>query len=367
MIKILFLASSLNTGDLNQKDAILSALSNIEPIEIIVDASSPNAKEIFLDKAPQNEKYITIAIGDHGQNLLLELKNHIDKENNYVVLSTHQYTDKIAELTLNKIIDHIALPEATINSKARKHISKINQSLLFTVPTKNPSLDNLKHDYNNWNEPTKPSLDKKYIIVTLPGDIIDPSGKISLFSLSSAKELLKYIKKLWMDTNKEYEVIIQNSPRTGKYDHNGNIICSHQHNNNEIDHISLKFIAWLEEENIPHKFFNFTFKDGKTNSVYNQLIYLGIEGKDNYFITSAGSISMMAQIPFYIPANKNIAFKPDSMKEAHTAIFNLGIDRQYFSYFLKDGTIAKSTSSKIKTDDDAKKLANDLTKAINLK
>jgi hypothetical protein len=362
MIKILFLVSSLNIGDLNQKDAILSALSSIEPIEITIDASAPNAKNIFLTQAPKNEKYITVAVGDHGQNLLIELKNDIDKRNNYVVLSTHQYTDKIKELSQDKTINHIALPEVTLNSISKNSIEGINQSLLFAVPTKNPTLIELEHSYNNWRDENKPKIDNNYIIVMLPGDIIAPNGSVSLFSEASANKLFNNIEKLWLDNGKKHKIIVQNSPRTGKYDIRGNIIGAHQYENKKVDHISTEFIKWLDQARIPYSFFNFTFKDGKPNSVYNQLLYLAtIDG--NYFITPAGSISMMSQIPFYIPGNRNIIFKPDSMNQAHADIFSLGLNRQYFSYFLENGDIVSPSSPKLRTDDDAKKLANDI---INL-
>ena len=73
---------------------------------------------------------------------------------------------------------------------------------------------------------------------------------------------------------------------------------------------------------------------------------------------------MMSQIPFYIPGNRNIAFKPDSMNKAHIDVFNLGVKRQYFSYFANDGEIVSQTSPQLRTDDDAKKLADDIIKAI---
>lgn len=363
MIKILFLVSSLNTGDLNQKDAILSALSSIEPIAINIDASNTDAKNIFLTQTPKNEKYITVAVGDHGQNLLIKLKNNIDKENNYIVLSTHQYTDKIGELSQDKTINHIALPEATLNAISKHSIEGINQSLLFAVPTKNSTLMELERSYNSWNDENKPKLDNDYIIVMLPGDIIAPNGSVSLFSEASANKLFNNIQKLWLDNGKKHKIIVQNSPRTGKYDIAGNIIGAHKYENKKIDHISNAFIEWLNQAKIPYSFFNFTFKDGKPNSVYDQLLYLATQN-GNYFITPAGSISMMSQIPFYIPGNRNIIFKPDSMNQAHVDIFNLGVNRNYFSYFLENGDIVSPSSSNLRTDDDARKLANDIIKII---
>ena len=242
--------------------------------------------------------------------------------------------------------------------------------MLFAVPNKNPSLAELKISYDNWDILNKPSPDGKYIIVTLPGDAPDPDGKILQFSSSSSKKLFNDVKKLWQEKGQKHIILLQNSPRTGRFDINGQIICSHEYNYLEspsvaIDNVSKEFINWLKEEpNLNYRFFNFSIEINgdkrKTISSYYPLLYLAQKGKNNYFITPGESISMLSQTPSYISPNKNIVFLPDSMNESHESVFSLAEKRKYLSYFSNNGMIIEANSNNLRTENDAAILANDI-------
>lgn len=385
MLKILVLVSSLNIGDLSHKDALLSNITSPHS-ETIIDASSTNAEQQYLDfirAVPEDEKFVTLAIGMHGQDLLYSLGHELHKKNNYVVLGIHQYTDKVGELAKNNIIDHIALPESSLSYRAKLSIENINQSLLFAVPTINPSVSELESSFSSWNHPDKPDLAKKYIIVTLPGDapisnerksddvVAEDSGQvIRRFSIDSAMELFIDIKQLWEDNGREHIIILQNGPRTGKYDETGVVVCPHQWSEDpmsdfSVDYISKSFVENLEGAEIPYKFFNFTFKDGKPLSVYKPLLYAAISNENNYFITPGESVSALGQIPYYIPGNRNIVFIADSMNEDSMSVFRSACEREYLSYFSKDNNVTLTGRSTLRTDNDAKKFANDILVNLN--
>ena len=374
MLLIFLLVSSLNTGDLNHGDAILEALADLNPKVIIIDASKTTAKDEYLRQlktVPKDTKYITLAVGPLGQSFLSEIKKlDLDKQHNYIVLSIHQYTDLSKELVKNKVINHIALPEAILTNLDKIEISKINTSLLFAVPTKNPSLNELKLSYNTWITPNKPDLKGKYFIVNLPGDAPDSTGVIHRFTLKSARKLFNNIKELWKNKGRDHIILVQNGPRTGKYGSNGEVICSHEYNvggdsSIAIDEISKQFVKWIEEESdMNYIFFNFSFENNgtqqKINSVYEPCLYIATYSNNNYFITPAGSTSMLSQIPLYIPANRNIVFKSDSMNSSHQNMLNLNIANKYVSYFDSNGTIITQNSLNLRYDEDTLKLSNDI-------
>lgn len=366
MVKILFLVSALNAGDMSH----MQSLENNFPehqIEVI-DTSQEDALAKYNSNIPaDNEKYITIAIGPSGKAML---QNLADDLNNYRVLSTHQYTKDIGGIITAGKINHLAVPEATLNFVAREAIRGINSSMLFAVPTKNPDLDELTASYEVWNIADKPSLEEKYIIVTLPGDapiaVIEKPGdvslsdgsKVRLFNEESALELFNFVKSLWQEKGRGHRVLIQNSPRTGKYAENGSVVGEHRGNR---DHISNKFVDWLCDNDISFEFFDFTFNQKSDEKSYNPLLYIATQGRDNYYITPGESVSMMGQIPLYIDPLKHIVFKPSSMNEAHEAVCKKASERGYFSTIDEFGVVSPE-NPRMRETDDASELAQDIAR-----
>lgn len=373
MIKILLLVSSIHVGDLSQADAIIKALSSkytIERLNIDANQSLEAAREEYLSKLeiiPENEKYITIAVGEKGMELLKYLSDadSINNKKSYNCLVIHQYFNQLSELSL----DHIIIPEAVINNDAKKKvIDKLSKHTLVFAPLgNNLSREELKLTYDHWKDPNKPSLDKDYIIIMMPGDAPDPSNKMHYFTKQSAKKLFNNIYKLWVENGRKHKIIIQNGPRTGKYSpKTTEIIANHEYKLGEdpstaIDDVSKYFVQLFQE--MDYSFFNFAIEiDGKnrrTISFYNPLLYLATQ-RNNIFIISGASISSVGQVPLYLPSNRVILFKPSSMNDSHNTIFNLAFKRNYLSYFSSTGEVILPKVIGKRSDDDASLVAKDI-------
>lgn len=385
IIKIIVLVSAVNTGDLGQVDAILHALSNeVQNIqEFRIDANK-NLEEALNDyteiiKQFYNDPYhMTLVVGEKGMELLkyLSEKDALTPEKNYICLGIHRYSDNICSLP----IDHVILPEATLDTFTKREIIQTipNSSLTFAVPCKRPSIKELKNTFDHWETSNKPSLNNPYIIVMLPGDAPDMQEKMRYFTKQSAYELFQDIFQLWEKKGRKHKILVQNSPRTGKYNpENGSIICNHEHqkgNNYQetVDEVSHYFTELLEKSKVEYSFFNFSFEiDGsikKAISVYEPLLYLAqIPNQDNIYIVPGESVSMISQVTLYLPAEKIIVFMPDSMDASHEAILNLAIKRGNISYFSKSGDVVTPLISTQRTRDDAEQIAQDIRQGLTNK
>ena len=380
LIKILVLCSALNAGDVSHSKAVLEAISNnnITVQKYEIDASKPAD---FVEKEYKvateqigGGKYITFAVGEKAMGALDDLakSNALDTKHSYTALGIHQYFDTISKLQLN----YIDIPEATLDTKAKLGvISKIPaKTLTFAVPANNPTPQILKESYDNWDTKDKPSLGGKYIIVMLPGDAPDQSGKMQYYTTQSNKTLFDDVQKLWKKLGPDYKVIVQNGPRTGKHDSTtGKIACLHEYKNGEdskiaVDKISQQFIDDLRAAGIDHSFYNFAFElDGdkkRVVSYFNQLLYLA-QNSNSYFVLPGESVSMLGQIPLYIESDRIIAFQPSSMNSAHKSIFDLAVGRSYISYFGDDGRIAPAKKRIKRQGDDAVDVAKDMLSGYN--
>ncbi len=343
--KIILLVSSLNVGDISQSQV----LTNSEGI--IIDVSNASAQDDYLaaiSKIPLQDPYVNLAIGEKGMEFLkiLTQKKLLDEKHSYSILMIHQYSDAFADIS----IDHIIVPEVTIDTDHKWQIIKKfkHRTLTFAVLSNNPSEAALKSAYDTWDIANKPDLNSKYIIVMMPGDAPDAAGNIRYFTEESASKLLNDIHKLWQKLGKQHTLLIMNGLRTGKHDpKTGKISCTHEYlkgsdASTALDHISRYFIKQLKTSEMKYHFYNFAFEvDGsikKTITAFPQLLYLA-EQNDNYFILPGGSVSLMGQIPLYLPAYKIIVFQPSSMNEAHKAIMHKAFRRSYLSYFSEDGEV----------------------------
>lgn len=373
--KILFLYSDIHSGDAAHADAVYTALlQGLTPLtkyyvdmecdeETLVSRFKEASKEI------EEEKYVIFAIGEKGMGALNVLNHNqsINMKNAYIGLGIHQYFDMVKDLNL----DYIAIPEAAVDTPEKSQIIEAikKHSLTFAVPTNNPTSEDIKRSYEEWGIGNKPALDKKYIIVMLPGDAPDSEG-MRYFTVESADKLVSYIKHSW-EQNPEYSIIIHNGPRTGKYDPaTGKVVCTHEYKKGEEDPaiardaISRHFLALLEQNQIPYYFFNFAFevegKNRKAGSVFNPLLYIAQADKDNIFIIPGESVSMLGQIPLYVSSYNAIVFKPDSMNSSHEAIFRAAFDKNFVSYFDENGAVVHPHENLKREIDDVHQVASDL-------
>lgn len=367
MLKILILVSSLHTGDSAQMEEILKAFSKanqkVETYRIDSNQDFKIAKTEYQNKAkliPSKDKYITLAIGEEGMKLLdyLENSNSLDYSRSYTCLCIHQYFTEIAKLKLDQII----VPEITIDKpEEKKVINKIpNVTYVFTPLGDHPTEAELKTSFDNWAN--KPPLNRKYIIVMLAGDAPDGSNNMKYFTKASAKQLFQFVHKLWSDNNKQHIIIVENGPRTGKFNPTtGEIISTHEYSPGQnpemaVDYISNYFIELLKTSKMNYEFYNFAVEidenKRKSISYHKALLYLA-EQPGNFFILPGDSVSSIGQIPLYLTSDKIILFKPSSMNEDHTQVVDLAFKKNYLSYFSDNGEIIMPTNITKRNEDDS--------------
>lgn len=360
VIKVLLLVSVINVGDVSNAEQTLrmfrTEMGSQRVTFATVDAGfdEENLIRSFSSKARSNtDCFLVVAVGDKGLKALETLvsKNMI-QDNMYVYWTGHQYFEDLKQAK-NFKIDHIMLPQFAVNDAILRELAKEVKyvDLTFGVPTKTLSLSELELSYKNWNRARfgdKPALDKRYIIVMLPGDAPDIDGKIKVFTEKSAKSLFDKVYALYQKHGSDTEVIIHNGPRTGRYDPQDpqNILCNHEHENGKeipLDNISKYFLSLLEEHKVPRKFFNFSFETKynikKPHSVSDQLIYIATN-TDSYYILPSESISQISQLTLYIDPSRLIAFEPDSMNQEHKKLLNDAWNNGYLSKFEGENIVS---------------------------
>jgi hypothetical protein len=380
--ELIFIISMQNTGDYSHAEAIYAAFSNKYPNEIIeridFDAKSLEIGDnlrTYLSSKKKNTQIICFAIGESGLNVL----NTLDDIRKYnaasaikVVASIHQYFDVLENL--QQKIDLLSIPESVLTEDALRVVKNMpSYNLTLGVPTKNPSLNDLEKAYNLWDKPNKPTVGEPLITVMLPGDAPTKDGTIKLFTKESALELFNNLYKLWTDKGRKHKIFLQNSPRTGKFDVNGQIICNHEYKKDEdpikaIDNISKYFVTLLAEKNMPFEFFNFAFEISEDNkrivhSVYNQSLFLTTSNQNNLYIVPAESVSMLSQIPLYFEPTQVVVFRPSSMNEQHEAILTAVLNRGHALCF---GELEHTKENLVKMNlDDASSIVNAVTALYN--
>ncbi|MES2214411.1 MAG: hypothetical protein V4485_00110 [Pseudomonadota bacterium] len=368
MLKIVLLVSAVNMGDVGNAQETLHYLEQKihAPLEIITIDASKDAEVIAreLKNSKSSDPKIIIAIGDNGLKALKAAQGDaLDKA--YVYWSGHQFFDSLDVKSLH--IDHIALPEFAMTESKKVSLEDVRLTATFGVPTKNLSKEELKDSYDSWKAADKPELSKKYIIVMLPGDAPDIDGKINVYTPESNKDLFDKVYAFWKK-HADYEVLVQNGPRTGKYDIDDTkkVVCNHEYKKGEspsLDKISEQFIEWLKSHDVPYKFYNFTFEvDGSKkipHSVANQLLYLStLTG--NYCILPAESVSLLSQVTSYLDPQHIIAFAPDSMNAEHRKLLEMAFGLGYLSKFAEtegDKSVVTPTNKACRNQNDAEDAA----------
>ena len=371
ILTIIFLFSFSNTGDSAHKDALKNtfqascntAHNSIKFYEIDANAQTDDLKKMYViaeteSPTKKGNHTFVFAIGEQALTVLRLLQ----KENIGLcsfVASVHQWFDSINDLNL----DWLAIPKgavahnASFNAYTQTHATKVIP--MFAVPCLNPTPLELQQRYEQWNCTNKPNIDGKYIIVTLPGDAPDEQNKMKLFSKASAEKLVTAVVKLWKDLGSTHTILVQNSPRTGKYNEQGKVICDHKKPKDAIDdpvvdEISSYVKSRFSEERVPFKFYNFLFEtEGEkiigNNSVFFPLFYLASRNCENRCIVPAESVSMIGQIPCYVFAKNCIYFRPDSMNDSHEALLQVALQQPYGGYFTSDGTLVPATGENVES------------------
>lgn len=391
MIKeIIFLCSLVNTGDMKHADAVFDALPNHETIQrhqIDANEASDNTADDIREKFQKHTSsigdspYIIYAVGDKGRECLALLNSHrlIAPNKAYVIAGTHQYSPDYESLYVTDkngrqqtLVRHICFPGAMPeNIKERIKTIYTNHTFAFAVPTHNPSIAGLEQSYYAWDAVPKPRVDDDYIVVTLPGDAPDSTGKQRLFTIQSAQKLANYITRFRAEHGNRHKIIVQNSPRTGKFDESGAIVCAHEYEKgcgtsmDAIDAVSRFFVDQLRANGIEPYFYNFAFEnDRATNtkkviSVFDPLLYIAqMPGYDNYYIVPGESVSMLGQIPLYMTGDRILVFKPDSMNEQHDLIFQMIQSHHYLSFFDEEGNVVQAEPGHKRLRDDAGDVAD---------
>lgn len=391
LTKLILIYSFSQAGDAAHIQSLEKELSSkFENKEIYsINANENKTKLIkeFKDIVNKNDnnikhqkqtKYLILTVGENGGGALeaISESNLIDS-NYYVYWGMHQYTVKIKNYKELKL-DHLQIPESSLNSKEKiESIKEIpNLSKTITVPNLNPTIKELQNSYEKWNYNKQFDLKKNYITVLLPGDAPDSNNKIHFFSKESAYNLFKNVQNIWKKSKSKKTVIVQNGPRTGKYDpKTGHVICLHEYitgesKNNAVDKVSEYFVSLLNKNKIPFVFSNFSFEINGTqrikHSSFDPILFLSYK-TNSIFIFPGESISLIGQLPLYLSPDKVIAFSSSSMNEEHKLVLDFAFKNGYLSKFNEKGDIEYPEKPTKLLKDDAAKVANDIVKGFNQK
>jgi hypothetical protein len=384
ILKIIILCNSANIGDMSHQAGLIDGFntavldSKIQAVEFVyLDAGKTDVIDDLSNQlsiqetAPQDN--ILLIVGESAVRLFAQNhdKIHITKKV-MKVASVHQYFPEIKTLSDTQMLDYIAIPKAAIENEEKYLVinSIKNKTLTIGVPSKNPSISELEKKYNEWEIINKPAIDENYVIVMLPGDAPDETGRIINFNEDSCRQLAQFVIKLL--ESKDYSVIVENGPRTGKYTVNppqsAHVHVKGEDPENSVDEISKIFLNELKARGIEPLFYNFTFEiDPEAtspvkipNSVYSQLLYVAHKNPNNIFILPGESVSALSQTPLYINPENIIVFKPSSMNSQHEAIFSSIFDRGYLSYFDESGNVIYPVSREHMTHDIKDEVVNDI-------
>jgi hypothetical protein len=395
MLRIIpiLLFSTINPGDIDHANATVTALRQLVPTEIALEKEQIvafNLETTSIAEVAQayqsqildgNAHYVLIAAGEPAGKVLEHLLNEKAMgPNSYVYWGTHQYSDRVSALAAK--VDQLLVPEPTLDTLVKEeNVRRAKRyTASFAVPSSITPIEQLKPS-PAWLTKNKLTLDGDYMIVTLPGDAPDPrqGGKQKLFSKDSVEMLFNNVVNLWEHHGKKHTILVQNSPRTGKFNTDGNIVGTHKYHTGTpeqaIDEVSQYFLALLkkahETKSLPFKFFNFAWEmtpDGREvkHSDYNELLYLATHGKDNIAVLPGESVTDLGKLPLYLEPQQVIVFKPDSMNDDHRKIFDAGFKRGWLSAFAENGTVLYPSPPQKRHDDDATLAAKEILEGIKV-
>ncbi len=386
MIKVLLLVSTLNIGDVSSAEEILrlfrADISKTTMTFATVDASfaAEDLMRSFTSKVRNNKDcFLVVAVGNKGYEALdLLAKHKLLQDNMYIYwvgdTMPPDLNDKVAQLH----IDHITIPQHLTNQKLYEKLQQESEfvSTTFGVPSKTVSLEMLEAYYRNWNKgrfANRPALDKKYIIVMLPGDTQDSGGQIRLFSKASAKSLFEKVVALHKN-NPDFEILVHSGPDTGKFAEDAkDIACNHEYSKGQVvplDEVSKYFIALLDESKIKYKFFNFGFElkynIKKAVSVLDPLLFVAAS-TDSYYIVPAESVAQISHLTLYLDPAKLIAFESDSMNDEHMKMLDLAWSNGYLSKFNDKNEIISPDRGALRNNRDVVEVVQNIITGVRQK
>ncbi|MGY3803288.1 hypothetical protein ACWNT8_04395 [Pigmentibacter ruber] len=365
------LSSKLENKEIYSINANESKMKIIKELKDIVNRKESNIK------FQKETKYLLLTAGEKGGEALEAISDELLDNNYYIYWGMHQYSAKIKDYKKLKL-DHLQIPEASLNNiekiESVKDIPNVSKTI--TVPNINPTIKELQNSYDKWNYNKQFDLKKNYITVLLPGDAPDSNNKIHFFSKESAYNLFRNVQNIWKKSNSKKTVIVQNGPRTGKYDpKTGAVICLHEYKTGEsrknaVDKVSEYFVSLLNKNKIPFVFFNFSFEiNGKQrikHSSFDPILFLSYKTK-SIFIFPGESVSLIGQLPFYLNPENVIAFYSSSMNEEHKLTLEAAYKNGYLSKFNAKGEIEYPEKPTKLLMDDTTKVANDILRGYNRK
>lgn len=151
MIKtLIILCSSVNIGDLEAKKLVTEDLIKRINFSTIYEIdTSDKFNKIILEYQQIPNKEFIISFGEKSLDFLQYLnKENLLISNSYIGAVIHQYDYNIETLPLS----YLSIPEAVINSPEKQFtLNKIPKyTLVYNVPTNNPSVEDLKKSYDMW-------------------------------------------------------------------------------------------------------------------------------------------------------------------------------------------------------------------------
>ncbi len=387
--KLILLYSFTQAGDTSHIKALEKQLTSDIKFEKIVTFNADLQKDKLLKEFENFNKlehestkndihHLVLTAGEKGGEALeIIANNNYLTDKSYVYWGTHQFIAKIKNYK-NLKLDHLQIPASAIDNSEKEDIIKniANVTKTLTVPNINPSIQELKESYDKWEKHPLINIEKKYITVLLPGDAPDPTNKMQYFTKESALKLFQHLHKIWINDSIKRTVILQNGPRTGKYDPaTGAIVCAHEYKTGEaaekaIDKISLYFSSLLAQEKIPFFFKNFSFElnagQRKKHSAFEPILYLAYKTQST-FIFPGESVSLIGQLPLYLEPQNVIAFYSSSMNQEHKLALEEAFKRGHLSKFDDVGNIILPKQPHKLECDDTAQVASDILKGYRKK
>lgn len=341
--------------------------------------SNTEAVQTIYSKISKDECNIILSIGYRSLEVIKMFKKDPkyadNKDKIYVFWGGQQFFEQLNDAD-QLGIDYLLLPSFVQNKPEIKALKrKVDKiSTIFGVATKVPNQYERKQKYTKWNSVgcgfgQKPSLDKKYIIISLPGDIEEGDKRINRFTKESADKLFDSVFELWKKTGAEVELLIQNSPRTGRFDENNEVSCSHEFkagNLPPMDHITEHFIKKVSMNRVPYRLFNFGFEiqEGRRKkpcSVSEALLHVA-ENTDSYYIIPGDSLSYISQLTQILKPERILVFQSSSMNEYNHELLSSALGKGYLSVLKENGEIAKPEKFVQRSNDSLTKIVENIIK-----
>jgi mitochondrial fission protein ELM1 len=269
----------------------------------------PDEESKFLEnlKAHSEILNLIITIGRDGVDLI----NKIDPSKNIIIFWTgHEFFPELTYI-INKV-NIIAIPKHALTSENETILKENKIKLVTTYGTLN-TIDKheLLHSYKHWQKDCLPKIPdaNNYLAIILGGDSPGIDNEPKLFLPDEAAKIGKYVSKLLKYIDYQPQVLVLNSPRTGKHTQK-TLYKSY----GEVDQTSQSLLKVLDKNNVAYQFFNYA--SGK-DSAYLPVLYLLSQNLDNMVLITGDSINMLTEISSNIKNENIFVVSVESMNPAH--------------------------------------------------